>query len=130
MRPARWRDARARQGLAQSLVLDRERVAEPGSRQGRVVGKKRQHLPLQAASLLVTALGDDLQMGRLRVGRDQFEVDRRGSRRGTVLAGAVAGPQRMLKGADPGEPPRGNSVDTRPRRNGVFNGTFAPPWTT
>ena len=45
-----------------------------------------EHLLLETASASVLGLGDDLQVGRLRVGRDQFQVDRRRRRRGPVLA--------------------------------------------
>ena len=51
------------------------------------MGQKVQHTLLKAALLSVLELRDHLQVGRLRVGRDQLEIDRRRCRRCTVLAG-------------------------------------------
>ena len=56
-------------------------------RQHRARGQKLEHLLLETASLAVLELGNDLQVGRLRVGRDQLQIHRRRCRRGPVLAG-------------------------------------------
>ena len=75
------------QGLAQTLVLDAQQIAEPGTRQHRAVGQERQDLLREAGGLVVVGFGDDFQMGRLGVGRHQFQVHRRRSGCGPVFAG-------------------------------------------
>jgi hypothetical protein len=77
------------QRIAQALVLDRQRVAQLRSRQHHALDQKSQHSPLETASLTVSVLelGDDLQVGRLGVSRDQFQMDRRPCWRRAVLAG-------------------------------------------
>jgi len=77
------------QRIAQALVLDRQRVAQLRSRQHHALDQKGQHSLLETASLTVSVLelGDDLQVGRLGVSRDQFQMDRRPCWRRAVLAG-------------------------------------------
>jgi hypothetical protein len=53
------------QRLAQAFILYRQRVAELASRQHAPLGKKIEDLLLEAASILVLQLSDDLQMCRL-----------------------------------------------------------------
>jgi hypothetical protein len=72
---------------AQALVLDRNAIAKLGTRQHRAVGQKIKDLFLETASPFRPELGNDLQMGRLRTGRDQLQIDRRRCRCRTVLAG-------------------------------------------
>ena len=75
------------QRLAQTFVLDRELVTELGSRQHRARKQQSQHLRLEIAALLVMDLSDDLQVSLLRIGRDQFQMDRWRSRRRAVFVG-------------------------------------------
>src|SRR5262249_38663298 len=65
------------QRLAQALVLDRQGLAELGACQRHARGQELEHALLEAAALPVLELGDDLQVGRLRIGRDQGQMDRR-----------------------------------------------------
>jgi hypothetical protein len=79
------------QRIAQALVLDRQRVALLRSRQHHALDQKGQHSLFETASLtvFVLELGDDLQVGRLGVSRDQFQMDRRPCWRRAVLASPV-----------------------------------------
>jgi hypothetical protein len=72
---------------AQALVLDRNATAKLGTRQHRAVGQKIKDLLLETASPFRPELGNDLQMGRLRAGRDKLQRDRRRCRCRMVLAG-------------------------------------------
>lgn len=73
------------QYLPQALVLDGKRVAQLRSREYRVLGKKREQVLLETASVLVAQLSDDFEMGRFHIARDQFENHRWRSRRCAVL---------------------------------------------
>jgi hypothetical protein len=72
---------------AQALVLDRKAIAKIGRPQHRAVGQKIKDVRLKTASPFRPELGNDLQMGRHRAGRDQLQIDRRRCRCRTVLAG-------------------------------------------
>jgi hypothetical protein len=53
---------------AQALVPEGKAIAKLGTRQHRAAGQKIKDLLLETASPFRAALGDDLQMGRLRAG--------------------------------------------------------------
>src|SRR5208337_688789 len=90
--PAGWRVAEAAgmfqrlQGLTETFVLHRQRVAKFCAGEHGTFGKQRKHLFREAQTRFVAESRHDLQVGRLEVGRDQFQSDRRRSRRRAVLA--------------------------------------------
>ena len=57
--------------LAETLILDRQAVAELGSREHHAASQIVQHLLLETALLPIPMLRDDLQVGRVRIGRDE-----------------------------------------------------------
>jgi len=79
--------------LAQVLVLDREGIANLRSREHHARGQKAEHLLQEIALLSALELSDDLQVGRLGVGRGQEKprVVRRGFAEPEKLRGIRAG---------------------------------------
>ena len=75
------------EGLAQTLVLDAQQVAESGPREHRAVSQERQQLLREAGGLAIVGFGDDFQMGRLGVSCHQFQIHGRRSGGGPVFAG-------------------------------------------
>ncbi len=74
------------QGLAQTLILDGQRVAELGPREDAAAGQQREHLLGEAGLRLVVDWTDHLQMDRVGVGGHQIQMDRRRSWGGAMLA--------------------------------------------
>jgi len=75
---------------AQAPVLDRNVIAKLDTRQHRAVGRKIKDVHLETAPPFRPELGNDLQMGRLRAGRDQLQIDPRRCCRRRVLVSSKA----------------------------------------